>query len=161
MQGKSFSIAVLWLLAVAAMSAGAGEIYTWKDKDGRVNYGDNPPAGSSRTRTLSGKDAETVTQPAMPAAVDKAGPRTAAEQDLEFRKRQAETADQKAKADKDATAAEEKKNNCERARGQLAALESGQRITRTSSKGEREYIDDKQRADEIANAKKSVESWCK
>lgn len=161
MQGKAFSKAVLWLLAVAAMSAGAGEIYTWKDKDGRINYADNPPPGSSKARTLGGKDVETVTQPATPAAAEKAGPKTAAEQDLDFRKRQSEAADQKAKTDKDAAAAEEKKKNCERARGQLAALESGQRLTRTDAKGEREYLDDKQRAEETANAKKSVESWCK
>jgi hypothetical protein len=161
MRGKAFSFAALWLVAVAATAVGAAEIYTWKDKDGRVNYADSPPAGSSKARTLSGKDVETVTPPATPAPTEQAGPKTAAEQDLEFRKRQSEAAEQKAKAEKDSAAAEEKKTNCERARGQLAALESGQRITRTNSKGEREHLDDKQRADEIANAKKSVDSWCK
>jgi hypothetical protein len=110
---------------------------------------------------LSGKDVEPAAQPAAIAAPEKGAAKTPAEQDLEFRKRQSEAAEQKSKAEKDSAAAEEKRKNCERARGQLAALESGQRVSRPNAKGEREFLDDAQRAEEIANSRKAVESLCK
>lgn len=34
--------AIVPLLALIALAAQAGEVYKWKDKDGRVHYGDRP-----------------------------------------------------------------------------------------------------------------------
>jgi predicted secreted Zn-dependent protease len=48
------------LLAAAASLAAAGEVHRWKDADGRVHYGDKPPAGVA----------------AKPVAVPSAGPAT-------------------------------------------------------------------------------------
>lgn len=157
------------LLALAA-SAGAeeGEIYTWKDKDGRINYADNPPPGNTPARTLSGRStpgpqpppAATDAPAAAPAASPKAAT-TPAEQELEFRRRRAEAAEHQAKADKAKAASEDKRANCERARNQVSALESGQRVARMNEKGEREYLDDTQRAQEIEAARKAADAWCK
>lgn len=36
---------VLLLAMFAAASASAGEVYKWKDKDGRIHYGDKPKEG--------------------------------------------------------------------------------------------------------------------
>lgn len=149
----------LFLFLLAA-TAGAAEIYTWKDREGRVNYADNPPTGSTKARTLSGRDTEPTPVPAAQPAAGESAQKSVADQDLEFRKRQAEAAEQKAKADKEAAAAEEKQKNCERARNQLKALESGQRVAQFNAKGEREFLDDAQRAAAIANAKKVADSWC-
>lgn len=151
--------AALFLVLLAG-TAGAAEIYTWKDRDGRVNYADNPPSGSASARTLSGRDTEPVAAPATQPAAGESAQKSVADQDLEFRKRQAEAAEQKAKAAKEAAAAEEKQKNCERARNQLKALESGQRVAQFNAKGEREFLDDAQRAQAIANAKKVADSWC-
>ena len=38
------------------------------------------------------------------------------------------------------------KDNCQRARSHMASLESGQRVASTNDKGEREILDDNQRA---------------
>jgi hypothetical protein len=149
------------LLVLLAGAAGAAEIYTWKDRDGRVNYADNPPSGSTPARTLSGRDTEPATVPASQPAAGESSPKSVADQDLEFRKRQAEAAEQKAKAAKEAAATEEKQKNCERASNQLKALESGQRVAQFNAKGEREFLDDEQRAQAITNAKKVADSWCK
>ncbi|MCK7502053.1 MAG: DUF4124 domain-containing protein [Comamonadaceae bacterium] len=46
------------LLAALAAAASAGEIYHWKDKEGRANYADTPPPGNTPARTLSGRTAE-------------------------------------------------------------------------------------------------------
>lgn len=157
--------AALLLVLAASASAAEGEIYTWKDRDGRTHYADNPPPGNTPARTLSGRSADRPSP--APAAGDgpaAAIPRTApsaAEQELEFRKRRAEAAESQAKADKAKAEAEEKRRNCERARTQLAALESGQRVARFNDKGEREFLDDTQRAQEIEAARKSADSWCR
>lgn len=156
--------AALLLALAASAAAGEGEIYTWKDKDGRINYADNPPPGNTPARTLSGRNAEKAPAPSVTSDTPAAAPRTqpsAAEQELEFRKRRAEAADNQAKADKVKAEAEERRRNCERARNQLAALESGQRMARVNEKGEREFLDDTQRAQEIESARKSADSWCK
>jgi hypothetical protein len=49
---------------------------------------------------------------------------------MEFRKRKLQQAENEAKAQKDAQAAEEKKRNCQRAQEQVAAYERGGRIGR-------------------------------
>lgn len=149
------------LLALAAAAATAGDIYTWKDKDGRVTYSDNPPPGNIPARTLGGRNAEAAPGPPENVQGDKARAPTAADQELEFRKRRAEASEQQVKADKAAAEAEDKRKNCERARNQLTALESGQRVARYNDKGEREFLDDAQRAQEIESARKAVDSWCK
>ena len=45
--------------------------------------------------------------------------------------------------------AAQRADNCRRARTHMATLDSGMRMSRTNDKGEREVLDDKQRADEI------------
>lgn len=150
------------LLATLAAAASAGEIYHWKDKEGRANYADTPPPGNTPTRTLSGRTTE-YPAPQQPESTQgaKPGATSAAEETLELRKRQAQTADKQAQAEKAAADAAERRTNCERARNQLAALESGQRIARFNDKGEREFLDDAQRAQETDIARKAADSWCK
>ena len=55
-----FPLSLFPLLAAAASLAAAGEVHRWKDADGRVHYGDKPPAGVA----------------AKPVAVPAAGPAT-------------------------------------------------------------------------------------
>jgi hypothetical protein len=80
---------------------------------------------------------------------------------MEFRKRKAESDKSQAKAEQERKDAEEGKRNCEDARNQLNALESGQRMSRVDASGERIPLDDEMRAQEIEKARKSVQSWCK
>ena len=154
-------LAVVLLLALGAASAAAGEIYTWKDSEGRVNYSDTPPPGNTPARTLSGRITETPPAPLADKAQTEKRTPTAAEQELDFRKRRAEASEHQAKAEKAAAEADERRKNCEQARNQVAALESGQRVARYNEKGEREFLDDAQRAEEIDRARKAADSWCK
>lgn len=150
------------LLAVLAATAYAGEIYNWKDSNGRANYADTPPPGNTPIRTLSGRTVEIPMPPQLEntkGAKPIASP--AAEETLELRKRQAQAADKQAQNEKAAADTAEKRANCDRARNYLTALESGQRVARFNDKGEREFLDDSQRAQEIESTRKSVDSWCK
>ena len=45
--------------------------------------------------------------------------------------------------------------------GIAPALQSGQRIVRFNTQGEREFLDDAGRAKEMEEAQKSVSEWCK
>ena len=57
--------------------------------------------------------------------------------------------------------AQRKAENCRNARAHLAALNTGQRIARYNAQGEREILDDKQRAAEARRARDVIASDCR
>jgi len=157
-------LATLLGLAMLASAAQAQGQWTWRDKDGRVTASDLPPP-----RDVPDKDI--LTRPApraaarLAAAGSAAAPKPAApapaERELEARKKATE-ADKAAKTRADET----KQNvaladNCRRARAQLSAMDSGQRIARLNDKGEREVLDDKGRAEESRRAREVMASDCR
>ena len=142
------------LLAAAlflAPSVGA-QIYQWKDESGKTVISDKPPPGYVRqSRTID-------TKASAPAATG--GQKSIAEQDLAFRKRQKDAQEKTAKEEKEQKAAEEKKEQCANMRRNLQALESGVRIARTDDNGERYFLGDDQRQEEIAKARQSMDTNC-
>lgn len=158
----------IWVVvAVVAVGTAHAQAYKWVDKNGHVGYGDTPPPGAKVTPLHM--EVPPATSPAPSAASQDTGsgkdakkePLTPAEKELDFRRRMKEAQEAAAKADKERQAAEEKKVNCENARQSLQTLESGQRIMRVDSKGERYFIDDDQRAQDSARAREAVSQWCK
>jgi hypothetical protein len=147
-------------LSLAFAAGAAAQAYRWVDKDGKVRYGDTPPPGvkASPLQLPQGGGANVVPAPGDAAA--KKGPLTPAERDAEFRKRQAETQKAREKEDQAQRDADAKRDNCTRAKESLAALESGQRVSRYTAAGERYYLDDSLREAETARARESVNSWC-
>lgn len=134
------------------ISTAGAEIYQWKDANGRTVMSDKPPV--STQRELRKVDADT------PAPASSASS-SSADRELAFRKRRQE-AQEKAEKDQRAQAdASENKANCERARSQLQVLESGERVAFRDSQGERYFLDDAQREQEIARARQAVQSLCK
>lgn len=156
--------AMLVALLFSGLQAQAqSTVYRWVDKDGKVRYSDTPPTGVKATtlRPPPGSYAPAPAPGGDAAAKDaKKGPLTPAEQEAEFRRRQMEAQKARDKDDQAGRDAQTKLDNCARAQQALAALESGQRISRTSANGERYYIDDDQRVAEIARERQSVSSWC-
>ncbi len=138
------------------------QIKCWTGTDGKRACGDTPPPGAKVTtvKAPSGPSAPSPSAKDAAAKDAKKGPLTPAEQEQEFRKRQAEAQkarDKAAQAEQEAAA---KKENCQRAQENLRTLESGQRIARTDAQGERYYIDDAQRAQDTAKARDLVRQWC-
>ncbi len=161
-------------LAAAIFAASSfAQVYKWVDKDGRTRYSDRPPVGTQATPLTPPPAPATAseapappTASAAPAEADaakdaKKGPLTPAEQEIEFRRRIKEAQEAAAKAEQAKREDQDRKENCSRAREMLATLESGQRIARTDSKGERFYLEDAQRVQETAKARSAVASWCK
>jgi len=143
-----FSIALL-LTTVAADA----QIYQWKDENGKTIISDKPPAGNVRPS----RNAESEATPSATASP----PKSLADKDLDFRKRQkdAQTSAEKSKAEQDLTA--QREENCTNSQRHLRVLESGERIAMRDDKGERYFLEDTQRTQEIEKARQAVQSNCK
>lgn len=173
MKGTLAAAATLALLAALAGGAHA-QTYKWIEKDGKVMYGNTPPPGVKATPLkpppapagpppAAAKDAPAKDASAKDAAAKdvKKGPMTPAEQEQDYRRRQQEAQKGRDKADQEAKQAAALQENCSNAQEYLRTLQSGQRIQRTDSKGERYYLDDAGVASELAKAQKVADDSCK
>ena len=151
-------------LLLAALPASA-VLYKWVDQDGKVHYSDQPPPDGAKKSGVVSAPARSTPSAAAPggeaATSAPKGPKTAAEQEMEFRKRRLEAAEADAKRQQEAQAAEEKKRNCAQATNRLGALETGGRITKYGPDGETVYLSDAEITKELAEARKTADSWCK
>jgi hypothetical protein len=84
-----------------------------------------------------------------------------ADPELEAKRKKAEQEDADKKKAEDAKVAAVKADNCARARAQMRTFDSGVRVARTNDKGEREFLDDKARAQEANRVREVVSSDCK
>lgn len=163
-RSKLYLIGIALALCAAGVSA---QQYKWKDSRGRTVYGDVPPAGVNAVPLkpvqvpASTPSAPAATEAGAKAAAKPSKPLTPAEQEMEFRRRVKEAQEAAAKQAEKSKEARESQENCELAREQERTLASGQRISRVDQRGERYYIDDAQRAEELAQARRSVSEWCK
>ena len=154
------------LLAVLALMLAlpADAQWRWRDASGRVTASDLPPPREIPEKDILQRPGGARAQaPAAPAATASAAPApaSAVDKELEARKKAADQQQQaKAKAEEQRLAAV-RAENCSRARSHLANLESGQRLARLNDKGEREYLDDKTRADEARRAREIIASDCR
>jgi len=162
--------ALLALLVASLLALPAEAQWKWKDKGGHVQYSDlPPPSGTADQDILMRPSVRRTTTSAMApasaasvvAAASAPAPRSA-DPELEARRKKAEddaAAKNKAEADRVAKARAE---NCTRAKQQLATLESGIRLVQANAKtGEREFLDDKQRADQMKTTKDVIASDCR
>jgi hypothetical protein len=154
--------ALLMLLAIAFAAAASAQTFKWVDKNGKVQYGDTPPGDASsvtRLKTPAGGAA-----PAPGAALE--GKKDAAAKDKAltpeqaFQKRQQDREKAEQTAEKERARADEKRANCETAQANLRQLQSGQRMWTVNSAGERVFVDDDQRAQQIDRAQKAASQWC-
>lgn len=170
------AVALAALAAAALLSMPAEAQWKWKDKTGHTQYSDLPPPistpeqdilarpGASKARNGNVSVVSTAPASAPVAASGTASgvlaPRTT-DSDLEARRKVAE-AEQAAKVKAEqARIAAARADNCNRAKGQLATLDSGMRLARANDKGEREVLDDKQRADETKRMRDTIAADCK
>ena len=148
-----FVIALFVMLAPLAAHA---QMLKCVGKDGKVEYAAQCPTGTKEQQTgIKSTPAASTAKPA-----DK--PKTVAEQEADFKKRRGDQAEAAGKKEKEDAEAAQRKSACEEARGYLAGLEGGARITRNDPKtGERTFLDDDARAKEVARARQSVTANCK
>lgn len=151
---------LILLLACSFVASQAGAaIYKWVDEKGITHYSESPPS--------SQKAQEVKTAPAStPAGNAKSQQKEHSPQELEldFRQRRIEAAEREQKQTDDANAVKRRialrRETCLDARSNLEDLESHMPIYRINERGEREYIEDKDRPAFNAKAKKSIAENC-
>ena len=169
MQFSKFLVALP--LALAASMATAQ--WQWLDKDGRKIFSDRAPgpevpeknilkrpAGTKASTTDSNVQA-TPEGTKVDGAVAPAPKDTGVDKALDTKKKQAEAAEaaqKKAEAEKVAKA---KADNCKLARQAKTTFESGFRLARANSAGEREFLDDAARASEMQRIQGVIDADCK
>ncbi len=129
-------------LAFAALPAAAA-LYKWTDENGRVVYGDTPPAGVKAERLNA------AVAPADPNAV-----RDMAAKDAQINKRQQARAEDEVKAEKAQADAKAKLERCAQIRGNIQTLRSDAAVFRFNEKGEKVYMEAPDRAKGVADAEK-------
>lgn len=155
------------LLAAAAPALAQ---YKWKDGRGQIHISDLPPPREVPDKDVlqrpavrpGASPAAAAATPPAPAASAASAPRAApVDPELEARRRRAEQeAQAKARAD-EAAASAQRADNCQRARQQLATLDSGRRLVRSNARGEPEVLDDAARAAEAQRARQVIASDCR
>ncbi len=146
------------LLALLSLTVGA-QVYRWVDKDGKVQYSDQPPppgAGKAEatritSSTPSSGSGGTPAPPAKGAPGKDAGDKAKAKAEP----------DNAAKAEADAQKKRETAEFCDNARGEVRQLQNGNRLSVTSPDGEVRFIEDDERASRIARLQKQIADTCK
>ena len=156
------------MLALTLAASPALSQYKWKDGRGQVHASDLPPPRDIPDKDVLQRPAwvarsapATATEAASAASAAALPPRPVLDPELEARRKRADDlASARRRADEERLAAQ-RDENCQRARQQLATLESGQRLVRYNERGERTVLDDASRADEAQAARRAMAQDCR
>jgi Domain of unknown function (DUF4124) len=153
----------LAVVALLAAPAGAQQLYKYVGPDGRIQYTDRPPPGAQNVEKVTSSRVSTVgpTGAAGGEAAKAGAPKTAADQEQDFRKRRAEAEEKAKKAEKVAQENSETAQRCTYLKRELAGMQSGARISRINEKGETVYLEDTQVQSEIARVQRDIGTTCK
>lgn len=171
---QAFLTAALALTCIAASAQ-----WQWIDKDGRKVFSDRaPPAdildknivkrpqgrgASTKSADAASTDAESTPGAAAPALVPAAPavPKGAGvDKDLEAKKKQAADAEIAKRKAEEERLTKAKVENCARAKQAKATYDSGIRVARTNTAGEREILDDAARAAEVKRIQGVISTDC-
>lgn len=165
--------------AIAAPAAYAQAPYIWVDEKGMKQLSDQPPPPSVPPNRILRQPRNAQVAPAPAAADDpaaaagaptadnaKAGaddkakrPPTLAERNADFNKRRTEATEAAQKAAQEASQKAAQAANCDQARSNQMALDSGMRMSTFDKDGQRTFITDEQRA-ERSRQNKAVLAGC-
>ena len=181
MRHRVFAIFGLFAAGLLLAGTASAQLYQWRDSNGRVVYSDAPPPpnipAGNIIKTPKGRGAAALAPAPAPAATaDSAkpgttaaagagatstsakasGPKTTAEREAEYKKRQIESAEKAQKDEQIAAADQRREEQCKSMRQGMAALESGQRVRRFNDKGEPYFVDDVERGRELEKMRKDL-----
>ncbi len=147
------------LAALALAGTAHAQVYKCVDASGKTVYAQTPCPRGERSTMLK------ANPPAPPPPVEGqspgVNPKSAPQQEQEFRKRRLEQQEATKKSGEQEAQAKEKEENCRAARAQLAGLNAGMRQVRINQQGERVYLEDSQIEQEKARAQRAIDAACK
>ncbi len=170
---KAFRL--LLLAAACTLPALAAAQWQWIDKDGRKVFSDQSPPPDVPSKNILKQPGGRVAPPPMPAGDPAAAAASAPvvakaaasapklsgkDKELEDKRKQAEAAEAVKKKAEEEKFAQARAENCKRAKQGKLAFDSGQRIAMTDDKGERYFLDDKQRAGEVKRLEELISRDC-
>jgi len=153
----------LFLITCLVTTLSQAAIYRSVGADGQIIYSDQPPASAKSSSIIKGDPTPAKTPTAPPNAETTTSPTGAKayqEREMEFRKRQIEADERQRKADQESKDDVARNQDCEQAKNQLTNLQNGGRIAKYNAKGERDFIDDNERAAETAKTQKMIHDSC-
>lgn len=168
-------LAFIFLLVISLLPLAATAQWLWVDKDGRKVFSDRSPpatvpdkdilkrpgqahdAASAKASEASASEAAPVAKPAAASASKQSN----LEKEVAERKKKAEQLEADKRKTEEARLAEARADNCARAKSAKASLDSGMRVGRINSKGEREVMDDAARVAEVRRVQSIIDSDCK
>ena len=173
---KSFP--TLLFVAACLLGGAANAQWQWKDKSGQTVFSDTAPPPDVPAASIikrpggAPRTASTALPPAKAASA--AGPLAAAsaseptapklagvDKDLQEKKARAEAAEEAKLKAEEKRVAKLKSETCDRAKADMALLDSGVRIAVPNAKGEREILDDAGRAAEVKRVRAVQDASCK
>lgn len=165
---RALAVACLCSLPLLAVAQ-----WQWIDKDGRKVFSDQSPPPDIPAKNIlrqpGGRPVQPATEAPAPEVAASAPAKAAAasapkvsgrDKDLENRKKQADAAEAEKKKAQEAEVAAQRQENCQRARQGKANFASGVRIATTNDKGERTFLDEKQRAAEMQRLDQVIATQC-
>lgn len=162
------SALLLAALIGATLALPAAAQWKWKDARGQVQYSDLPPPQGTQDKDILQRPHTGVVRSAplaaAPAASAASAPLLSAkgvDPALEAKKKQQEQAEADKKKAEEQRIAALRADNCVRAKAQMRTFDSGVRIARTNEKGEREILDDTERASEAKRVQATITSDCR
>jgi len=165
---------LLALVLAAALPALCSAQWRWIDKSGQTVFSDQPPppdvpagkiirqpGAKSRTAQEAAAPAEPASRTAAPLRIAASAAKPGAkDKELQEKKKKAEAAEEEKKKAQEEEDARLRADNCTRAKRSKASFDSGVRITRMNDKGEREVLDDAQRASEVKRLEAVIARDC-
>ena len=147
--------AIILLLVLLSASVYAGPS-KWVDEQGKVHYSDNPPKHNSKVQQLQFRDTISTTPPSE----DGFEPRSTEDMEADLKRGKDARAAKEKKDEQVRAQAEAKQINCANARANLSAMQQTGRMFKTDANGERVYMDDAQRQQQIEAAQARVSEMC-
>ena len=154
-------LCIVFIAFFSIAGAAQAQINKCVDATGKTVYLQGPCPKGAKASSVATAPAAGAPAGKTGDAAKSSGPKTAAELDQDYRKRQQEQADARKKEDGLTAQAKAEKENCDAARRQLAGLEIGGRQSGIDNKGERFFMDDAQIESEKQRARQVAASACK
>lgn len=127
----------------------------WVDEQGKVHYSDQPPKHNAKVEQLHFKDSG-----GMPQADNPYGRKSTKEMEEDFQRGKTARDNQSKKEEQARANAEAKQVNCINARNNLRTMQQSGRMFRMDENGERVYMDDSQRQQQLDAAQQAVNASC-
>ena len=171
MEFKFFTRNLILVIASSSIMHAALAQWQWIGNDGHKVFSDRAPSaeipqknilkqpGMKVITPLPGADA--MSAPAPLGATKASTPKLSGKDaQLEARKKQADDEEDAKKKAEEEKLAKSRAENCERAKKGLVTVQSGVRLAVTNAKGEREFMDDNDRAKESKRLQAIADTDC-